>query len=301
MRRMMKARNNIAGWSLSLVILAMSLPAFAAGNSGHAADGHVPSDDHWSIFASIVPESGLNNFRYMFGATLTGQAAPSRVMHVIIGFVVLVLGLFLAIRAAAKTKQDGVEALLPENKLGLFTVFELPAAYFFNTMEDLMGKKKATFFFPLIMSLAVFIFLSNILGAIPGFLPATDNLNTTLALGLVVFVVTHIYGIKEHGAGAYFAHFLGPMRSPAWLPLMILMLFIEIISHIARPISLGIRLMGNMYGDHAVLGVFLGFGFLLVPLPVMVLGTVVAIVQTLVFCLLSIVYIALAVEHAEDH
>ena len=75
-------------------------------------------------------------------------------MHVIIGLVVLVLGIFLAARASAKTKQDGVEAMLPEKKLGWFTVFELPGAYFFNTMEDLMGKKKATFFFPLIKKLA---------------------------------------------------------------------------------------------------------------------------------------------------
>ena len=81
---------------------------------------------------------------------------------------------------------------------------------------------------------------------------------------------------------------------------MILMFLIEIVSHLARPASLAIRLMGNMFGDHQVLGVFLGFGIILIPLPIMVLGTLVCVVQTLVFCLLSIVYIALAVENTHD-
>ena len=111
-------------------------------------------------------------------------------------------------------------------------------------------------------------------------------------MAIVVFMVTHIYGVREHGFVAYFAHFCGPVRNIFALPLMLLMFVIEIVSHLARPLSLAVRLMGNMVADHKVLGIFL---------PVMVLGLLVAVVQTLVFCLLSIVYIALAVEHAEEH
>ena len=126
-------------------------------------------------------------------------------------------------------------------------------------------------------------------------------MNTTLALGAVIFVTTHVYGVKENGL-AYFKHFLGPIVKWYALPLMLLMLGIEVISHIARPISLAIRLMANMAADHMVVSIFLtlvpGVPFL-VPVPVMLLGTIVVIVQTLVFCLLSTVYIALAIAHEE--
>lgn len=300
MRRMRNATLKKASTALiALVLLATPCVALASGG-GDSAQG-VPSEDHWSIFSSILPETMLTNLRVMWGGTAMGQEAPSRVMHVLMGLVVFFFGLGVAKVAAAKFSKPGDEAILPEKKFGWFTFFELLGGWFYDQMVNTMGQKQARFFFPLIMSLAVFILFSNVLGMIPGFLPASDNLNTTIALGFVVFVATHVYGVKEHGAAAYFAHFLGPMRGPAWLPLMILMLLIELISHIVRPLSLGMRLMGNMFGDHAVLGVFLSFGILLLPLPVMVLGLLVSCVQTLVFCLLSIVYIALAVEHAEDH
>ena len=94
-------------------------------------------------------------------------------------------------------------------------------------------------------------------------------------------------------------------------PLLVLaplMFIIEIISHCVRPLSLSLRLMGNMTGDHKVLDIFLGFQLPLVPLPVMILGLMVVVVQTLVFVLLSTVYLSMAVahhdhgdEHAHDH
>ena len=142
----------------------------------------------------------------------------------------------------------------------------------------------------------MFILIANFLALIPGFLPPTDSLRTTLALGLVAFVAYNWWGIKTHGFAAYFKHFLGPVWWLSWL-----ILPIELISHFVRPASLALRLMGNMYGDHQVLGQFLAFGLLLIPLPVMALGLMVVVVQTLVFTLLTIVYIALAVEEHEHH
>ena len=272
-------------------VLCTAAPAFAAG------DG-----DHWSVFNWVIPQATLDNLRKSWGTTwIAGDAQPERTMHVVMSVVVFILGIGLTWLATRKLKSGSEDAILPEKKFGLFTFFELLSEATYGMMVDAMGEKHARFFFPLIMSLAVFILFGNLLGAVPGFLPATDNFNTTLALGSVVFFVTHIYGVKEQGLVNYLAHFCGPIRSLPALPLMILMFFIELVSHIARPISLGIRLMGNMFGDHKVLSIFLGFGIILVPLPVMVLGLLVAIVQTLVFCLLSIVYIAMAVEHAEDH
>jgi len=76
---------------------------------------------------------------------------------------------------------------------------------------------------------------------------------------------------------------------------------IEVISHIVRPVSLALRLAGNMIGDHKVVTLFIGLTFIVVPVPIMGLGVIVCMVQTLVFCLLSVVYIAMAIEKHDDH
>ena len=105
---------------------------------------------------------------------------------------------------------------------------------------------------------------------------------------------THVFGVMEHGL-KYFKHFLGPVW---WLaPLM---LPIELVSHIARPLSLTLRLLGNMAADHKVVSSFFALVPLIVPVPFLILGVMVVIVQTLVFCLLSMVYIQGAVTH-EGH
>lgn len=122
----------------------------------------------------------------------------------------------------------------------------------------------------------------------------------TLALGGVIFVTTHIFGVKEHGI-AYFKHFLGPIIKWYALPLMLLFVLVELISHLVRPMSLAMRLMANMFADHAVLGVFIALQAWIVPIPVLMLGSLVVVVQTLVFCILSTVYISMAIEHSEDH
>ena len=125
-------------------------------------------------------------------------------------------------------------------------------------------------------------------------LPATDTLKTNLALSLSVFFMTHYYGVREGGL-AYFKHFFGPI--PLLAPLMFP---IELISHLARPASLALRLMGNMASDHKVVAAFFTLVPILVPVPFLVLGIIVVVVQTLVFTLLSMVYIGMAVAH-DDH
>lgn len=213
--------------------------------------------------------------------------------HVVMALLVFGLVIFLGSRykgAVAKDKDGGV---IPSDKLDARGIVEIVTGATFGLMKGMMPEKAARYFLPLIGTLAFFILFSNLFGLIPGFLPATDVLSTTLACSVVVFVATHVYGVKEHGV-AYFKHFLGPV--PALAPLM---LPIEIVSHVARPVSLSLRLMGNMFGDHKVLGIFLGLVPLIVPIPIILLGTLVCIVQTLVFCMLSTVYIALAIEH--DH
>ena len=161
-----------------------------------------------------------------------------------------------------------------------------------SMLEDNIGEEGRQFL-PFITTLAIYIFFSNVLGLIPGFTASTSNLNSTAALAIIVFLYYNYIGIKKHGFG-YLKHFMGPVW---WLaPLMFP---IEIISHLARPFSLAIRLFANMFGDHSVFLVFLGILPFFLPLPIMALGLFVCFVQTLIFVMLAIVYLAGAV--AEEH
>ncbi|MEE9936312.1 MAG: F0F1 ATP synthase subunit A [Deltaproteobacteria bacterium] len=148
------------------------------------------------------------------------------------------------------------------------------------------GKK----FFPLIATIGLFILTSNLIGIIPGFESPTANINTNAAMALVVFFMTHVVGVMTHGI-KYLKQFLGPVW---WL--IPLMLPIEIISHLSRPLSLTFRLFGNIAGEDIVLLVVLLLVPLIVPLPIMFLMIFTSVVQTLVFMLLAMMYIGGAME-----
>jgi F-type H+-transporting ATPase subunit a len=160
-----------------------------------------------------------------------------------------------------------------------------------NLIDETMGPKGKTYF-PLIATFALFILVSNLVGLIPGCYPPTADLNTNFALALTVFAMTHIIGFKEHGLG-YLKHFMGPI-----LVLAPLMFIIEIIGHLARPLSLSLRLFGNMYGHEIVLMIFFALVPFLLPVPMMLMGVLVACIQTFVFSLLAMIYIAGALEEA---
>lgn len=174
---------------------------------------------------------------------------------------------------------------------GLQNVMEVVVSGIDGMMAETMGPKGKPYF-PLIATLGFFIFVSNMLGLIPGFVPPTANLNTTAACAVIVFVLTHIVGIKEHGFG-YFKHFLG---SVWWLaPLMF---FIEVVGHLSRPISLSMRLFGNMTGHELVVMVLMFLAPFLVPVAMSFLGLLVAFIQSFVFVLLSMIYLSGALEEA---
>jgi F-type H+-transporting ATPase subunit a len=218
--------------------------------------------------------------------------------HVFAVALVLLFVTFGALVFKAAMSKGGNDAIVPPSKFNLRNLFEMFTDAILGIAEGVMGEKNAKRFLPLIGTLAFFIFFSNSLALIPGFAPPTATLKTNVALALTVFVLTHAYGVKEHGL-AYFKHFLGPV---IWLaPLM---LPIELVSHIARPLSLSLRLLGNIAADHKVVSAFFFLVPLFVPVPFLILGVMVVIVQTLVFCLLSMVYIQGAVAHeghGDDH
>lgn len=147
-------------------------------------------------------------------------------------------------------------------------------------------------YFPLVATLGLYILTCNLLGLLPGFESPTSNINTTASMAIVVFFMTHIIGLRAHGI-KYLKHFMGPIW---WLsPLM---LIIELIGHFARPLSLTMRLFGNIKGEDIVLAVVLLLVPALVPLPVFFLMIFTSLIQTVVFMLLSMMYIAGALEEA---
>lgn len=156
-------------------------------------------------------------------------------------------------------------------------------------LTDTMGHEGRRFF-PLIATLALYILSCNLLGLLPGFESPTSNINTTASVAIVVFFMTHIVGVKVHGA-KYLKHFMGPIW---WLSPLIFV--IEIIGHFARPLSLTMRLFGNIKGEDIVLAVVILLVPALVPLPVFFLMMFTSLIQTVVFMLLSMMYIAGAME-----
>jgi F-type H+-transporting ATPase subunit a len=212
--------------------------------------------------------------------------------HVLITLVVCVFVTWgaLAFYRGLKSPDKGI---VPPQKMNLRNFFEYTAESVYGLVEGAMGEKNAPRFFPLIGALWLFILFNNLFALIPGFSAPTDTLKTNVGIALAAFFLTHYYGVKEHGL-AYFKHFLGPS-----LPLAPLMLPIELISHIARPMSLAVRLMGNMMADHKVVMSFFALVPILVPLPFLLLGLLVCLIQALVFCTLTMVYISMAIEHEE--
>lgn len=235
----------------------------------------------------------------MGNAVISGEPVTTITPLIIAGMVSLViLALVTATRLSWANDADSV---VPPGRFSARALMEGIMDACLNFGEMVFGSKHtARRFLPLIGALAIYIFFSNILGLFPFFAQSTSSLNITVGPAIVVFLVTHYVGIKEQG-WHYLEHFLGPKIAGFWW-LAPLFIPLEIISHLARPMSLALRLMGNMMGDHMVLGVFLGFGVLsifAVPLPFYMLGLMVCTIQAFVFCLLSMVYISLSL--ATDH
>ena len=216
------------------------------------------------------------------------KGLPSHVSNAIFVSFILVVIVALGYRQLKKSEDD----IVPYSKLTLRNFVELVVESLSNLITSNMGPRGKEFTL-IVGTLALFILFNNISGLVPGFLPATSNVNTTFACSLTVFFLTHYYGIREHGV-KYIKQFIGPLW---WL--IPLMFPIEIIGHLARPLSLGLRLFGNIFGDHLVTAMALNL-LLVVPAAAMGLGLFVALVQTLVFTLLSMAYFSGAIAH-EGH
>jgi F-type H+-transporting ATPase subunit a len=235
---------------------------------------------------------------------------PDHVLYTWLAMAILVVLAFVASRRLE---------LVPR---GVQNLMEVVLEQFLTLLEDVIGHGGRRYL-PLIGTLGLFILVSNLMGLVPGLVAPTANLNTTGACALIVFFAYHAIGIRAQGPIGYAKHFMGPVP---WLaPLMVP---IEVVSHFARPLSLSLRLFGNMTGGHILLAVFfflMGFdgmlgwalhgslGGIVLGVPatlLMVVFTVgflyplkilVAFLQAFIFVMLSMLYIAGALEEAEHH
>lgn len=227
------------------------------------------------------------------------QATHFEISHMLIAAVVVLLITAGAFVYASSVRKLGDESILPPAKLGTRAIFEGLADMVFGLLEGVMGAKNARKYLTFLGSIFIFILFSNLISLVPGFRAPTDTLKTNFGIAVLVFLATHILGFKEHGLH-YLEQFTGHLPLKSFLVVLVPLLFvIELISHFIRPIILSIRLMANMFADHAVVSVFFGLVPFLVPVPLMLLGVFVSFVQALVFTLLSATYISLAVAHEE--
>ena len=227
---------------------------------------------------------------------LTDERINETNIHVVTAGLIVFLLLVATLLVFKKIRRTE-ETLIPESKTTLTNVLEVAVENILGLIEGIIGPD-AKKYFPLIGTIFIYIFLCNAVGLVPGFLPPTDNINTNVAVAVTVFVYYNVMGIKAHGLGGYLKHFLGPIL---WLGPLVAV--IEVIGHAVRPVSLSLRLLGNIVGDHLVLGIFSNLVPLIVPVIFMALGLFVSFIQAFVFSLLSTIYIGLATahEHEEGH
>ena len=213
----------------------------------------------------------------------------------VVGFLI-----FFSILARRALSVD--KPYIPAGRLSVKGLFEVLTEFIVSLTQTVIGPGGERFV-PLFASVFLFILVSNLVGLIPGMTPATDNFNTTFAVGIFTFIFYNWIGVREKG-WSYIHDFLGHLPVSLWMiPLLVLMFFIELLSHVFRPVSLGLRLAGNMTGDHAVLGVFLNvlpspFVYF-VPIVFYTLGLLVCFIQAFVFTLLSMSYVMMAQSHSE--
>lgn len=202
--------------------------------------------------------------------------------HVTYTWVIIILLAVISLLVSRKLE------LVPER--GGQNFFEVVVEGIANFMDENMGHGGRRYL-PLIGSLAFFILTSNLIGLIPGFLSPTANVNTNAAMAVTVFLTYHYIGIQKHGVVNYLKSFTGPLW---WLAPLIFPL--EIIAHLARPLTLTLRLFGNIKGEDLVLIILASLVPLLLPVPMMFLAIFTSIIQTVIFSLLSMFYIAGALE-----
>ena len=218
---------------------------------------------------------------------------PAHTFHALLAVFLVLLFAMRANSQLAAARAAGTH-LVPDQGLTARNVAEIFVAGIRSLVENVLAERGRPYI-ALFGTFFAFIFVANLLGLLPGFAPPTGDFNTTFGLGIASFLCFNYIGIKNQGIVEYAKHFVGPVW---WLG--VLMVPLEIIDNLVRPVSLGLRLFGNMTGDHLVLEIFTDLTKLVVPVIFYFLGAFVSLIQAFVFTLLSTVYVSLAMGHGHD-
>ncbi|MFQ5850638.1 MAG: F0F1 ATP synthase subunit A [Candidatus Binatia bacterium] len=230
---------------------------------------------------------------------------PEHTFTALVVMVLLVVLGYMGRRSLLRAK----DPVIPDEDLSLRNLLELVVELVVNLGDSIIGKRGRRYVH-LFGSFFLFIVTANLFGLVPGFAPPTNNFNVTLGLGLTSFVAYNFFGVREHGY-AYIKQFIGPMTAvpstgrrianflfaPILLVSVLFFFALESISHMVRPVSLGLRLFGNMFGDHLVVEIFTELTYVGIPVLFYLLGALVSVIQAFVFTLLSVIYVAMAVSH----
>jgi F-type H+-transporting ATPase subunit a len=216
-----------------------------------------------------------------------------KVPEVIVG-TWIVMGILIVVGLLARRSLAAAEdPLLPDEGFSLRSACEVIVEWFDGFTASAMDVHGYRAMVPFFGSLFMFILFANFFGLIPGMEPPTGNSDLTFALGAVSFGYYIYQGFRSNGVW-YLRSFLGPV-----LFLAPLMLPIELADNLFRPFSLGIRLYANMFADHTVLSIFTGLTYIIIPLAFYALGSIVCVIQAIIFAVLSMSYVRLAASH--DH
>ncbi len=248
-----------------------------------------------SLLMLLVSSNALaaGGFTWLHGVAESVGLAEHTVTFLFTATIFLLGGLLYRFKTSSVDS-----SVIPDKGISFRNFVEFIGDFIYTLAKNTMGAKDAKTYYPLLIFYFGFVFLNNLIGLIPGFLPPTENFNTGLALGIWIFIYYNAMGVKVQGLMGHLKHFAGPMLAMA--PLIFVL---EIISHAMRPMTLGLRIRGNMLGDHTVLAIFSDLVPYIVPLPFYCLGIFVCFMQAFVFTLLSMIYISMAVEthDHEDH
>ncbi len=225
----------------------------------------------------VAPHTGV-----LLGHTLLASA------------IVITLALLGRLALERQLAKPGIEKYFARPRLDVLTGFEVFATALISLMSDMFERKDIKKFFPFVASLFVYLLANNLFSLVPGFAPATDNINASFGIALVVAGVFLFVGLVRD-AKSFIAHMWGPVFVVGFL------LFpVELLSLAFRPVTLSLRITGNMFGDHTVFGVISGLAPAVVPVGVLGLALFVSFMQAFIFTLLTTMYISMAVPHHDD-
>lgn len=219
-----------------------------------------------------------------------GEKIPAVIVGTWIVMGLLIVFGLLARRSLARA----TDPVVPDERISLRSIGEVLVEWMDGFVRDVTEAHQWRRWVPFFGTLFMFILAANFFGLLPGMEPPTGDSDLTFGLGAICFVYYIYQGVKAQGLTQFLRN---DLVGPVWW-LFFLMVPINIADNLFRPFSLGIRLYANMFADHTVLSIFTGLTKLVVPLAFYALGSIVCIIQAIIFMVLAMSYVRLSTSHS---